>query len=46
LLVKAGRLADEERKGDWLSSGICLEIAALPFLGGWFGYETSWYLWL
>jgi len=28
------------------SSGICLEIAALPFLGGWFGYDTSWYMWL
>ena len=29
------------------SSGVCLEIATLPFLGGWFGYETSsWYLWL
>ena len=28
------------------SSGVCLEIATLPFLGGLFGYETSWYLWL
>jgi hypothetical protein len=29
------------------SSGVCLEIAALPFLAGWFGYETSWLLtWL
>ena len=28
------------------SSGICLEIAALPLVGGMIGYETSWYLWL
>jgi len=28
------------------SSGVCLEIAALPFLSGLIGYETSWYGWL
>jgi hypothetical protein len=28
------------------SSGVCLEIAALPFLSGLIGYETSWYCWL
>lgn len=28
------------------SSGVCLEIATLPFLSGLFGYETSWHLWL
>lgn len=24
------------------SSGICLEIAALPYLAGWIGFESSW----
>ena len=28
------------------SSGVCLEIAALPFLSGLIGCETPWYLWL
>jgi hypothetical protein len=28
------------------SSGVCLEIAVLPFLGELAGYQTSWYLWL
>src|SRR4029453_4691326 len=28
------------------SSGVCLEIAALPFLSGLIGYETCWYAWL
>jgi hypothetical protein len=28
------------------SSGVCLEIAALPFLVGLIGYETTWYGWL
>ena len=28
------------------SSGVCLEIALLPFLGALIGYQTSWYLWL
>ena len=28
------------------SSGVCLEVATLPLLGGLFGYETSWHLWL
>jgi hypothetical protein len=28
------------------SSGVCLEIAALPFLSGLIGYETNWYGWL
>jgi hypothetical protein len=28
------------------SSGVCLEIAALPFLVGLMGYETSWHWWL
>ncbi|HEV8720238.1 MAG TPA: hypothetical protein VGW77_06315 [Candidatus Binatia bacterium] len=28
------------------SSGVCLEIAALPFWAGLIGYETSWYGWL
>lgn len=28
------------------TSGVCLEIAALPFLAGWIGYESSWHAWL
>lgn len=28
------------------TSGVCLEIAALPFLAGFFGYETIWPVWL
>src|SRR5947208_16395559 len=28
------------------SSGVCLEIALVPFLGALIGYQTSWYLWL
>ena len=28
------------------SSGVCLEIAALPFLAGLIGYEISWHGWL
>ena len=28
------------------SSGVCLEIAALPFAAGLMGYATSWYFWL
>lgn len=28
------------------SSGVCLEIAALPFLAGLLGYETAWHAWL
>ena len=28
------------------SSGVCLEIGALPFLAGLIGYETSWQGWL
>lgn len=28
------------------SSGVCLEIAALPCLGGLFGYQTAWHLWI
>lgn len=28
------------------SSGVCLEIAALPFAAGSMGYATSWYFWL
>ena len=28
------------------SSGICLEIAALPYLAGLMGYQTSWHSWL
>ena len=28
------------------SSGVCLEVAALPFLGGLMDYDTSWHLWL
>ena len=28
------------------SSGVCLEIAVLPFISGWLGYGTSWQLWL
>jgi hypothetical protein len=27
------------------SSGVCLEIAALPFLAGLLGYETIWHAW-
>jgi hypothetical protein len=27
------------------SSGVCLEIALLPFLVGMIGYETSWHVW-
>ena len=28
------------------SSGVCLEIAALPCLGGLLGYQTAWHLWI
>ena len=28
------------------SSGVCLEIATLPFLAGWLGYGPSWQSWL
>ncbi len=28
------------------SSGVCLEIAALPYLAGLVGYQTSWHGWL
>ncbi len=28
------------------SSGVCLEIATLPLLGGLLSFETSWPLWL
>ena len=28
------------------SSGVCLEIAALPFLAGLIGYEIAWHGWL
>jgi hypothetical protein len=28
------------------SSGVCLEIAALPSLAGLIGYEMTWYGWL
>jgi len=35
-----------EKKSLGVSSGVCLEIAALPFLSGLIGYETSWYGWL
>jgi hypothetical protein len=28
------------------SSGICLEIGAVPLVGGMIGYETPWQLWL
>jgi hypothetical protein len=28
------------------SSGICLELAALPHLAGMLGYESSWHCWL
>ena len=28
------------------SSGICLEIAALPLVATMIGYETPWHLWL
>jgi hypothetical protein len=28
------------------TSGVCLEIAALPLLAGWIGYEFSWQAWL
>ena len=28
------------------SSGVCLEVAALPYIGGWIGYVASWQLWL
>lgn len=28
------------------SSGVCLEIALLPFVSGLFGYELSWYSWV
>ena len=28
------------------SSGVCLEIAALPCLGGLLGYQTAWHLWV
>jgi hypothetical protein len=28
------------------SSGICLEVAAVPYLLGWIGYEATWQAWL
>ena len=45
---EAVRLQSSQWKRSLLvfSSGVCLEIATLPFLGGLFGYETSWHLWL
>jgi hypothetical protein len=27
-------------------SGVCLEIAALPYLAGWIGYEAAWPAWI
>jgi hypothetical protein len=44
--AEAVRLQTSQWKRSLLmfSSGVCLEIAASPVLGGWFGYETSWYL--
>jgi hypothetical protein len=28
------------------SSGVCLELAALPYVANWLGYEASWPAWL
>ena len=28
------------------SSGICLEVAAVPYLLGWIGFEATWQAWL
>jgi len=28
------------------SSGICLEIAGLPLVGAWLGYDFAWLFWL
>jgi hypothetical protein len=28
------------------SSGVCLEIAGLPYVAGWMGYEFTWPTWL
>ena len=28
------------------SSGVCLEIAALPYLAAWMGYDSTWHAWL
>jgi hypothetical protein len=28
------------------SSGVCLELAALPYAANWIGYETNWPVWL
>ena len=28
------------------SSGVCLELAALPYIGGWLGYEINGPAWL
>jgi hypothetical protein len=28
------------------SSGVCLEIAGLPFVGAWLGYDFAWLIWL
>jgi hypothetical protein len=27
-------------------SGVCVEIAAIPYLAAWLGYEASWPAWL
>jgi hypothetical protein len=45
---KAVRLQTSRWKRSLLvfSSGVCLEIATLPFLAGWLGYEPSWQSWL
>jgi len=45
---EALRLQNSQWKRSLLifSSGVCLEIAALPFAAGLMGYATSWYFWL
>jgi hypothetical protein len=45
---EAIRLQSSKWKRDLLtfSSGICLEVAAVPYLLGWIGYEATWQAWL
>ncbi|MPZ76720.1 MAG: hypothetical protein GEU77_09345 [Deltaproteobacteria bacterium] len=45
---EAIRLQSSEWKRNLLifSSGVCLEIAALPYLAAWMGYDSTWHAWL
>jgi hypothetical protein len=35
-----------KRKLLFFLSGVCVEIAALPYLSRWIGYDASWPMWL